>query len=107
QAALAGRDIYLLQKCSESLFIRSVIEEILVRYDGPDHEMLENVRRYAKLFWVNNGPYNAYTTRKNVMAGTPARLLALAEGAAAKGAKFRHDKSAATIVKQLEPILFD
>ncbi len=109
QAALAGRDIYFDQRCRFGLEIRDLIEEMLVHPDGIDAATLENVRHYAKLFWINNSPYNAQTARKNVMGGTPEALAAAAERAEKNGAKFRKQagESARDHVKRLTPILFD
>ncbi len=56
QAAIAGRDIFIAQKCEQGLEIRDLVEEILVRSEGVDPQSLAEIRRYAKLFWVNNSP---------------------------------------------------
>src|SRR5436853_6009582 len=63
QAVLAGRDIYISQKCAEGPFIRDLMEEILTHSDGVDPATLSEIRRYTKLFWVNNGPYSYITSR--------------------------------------------
>jgi len=53
QAAIAGRDIFIDQKYEHSLEIRDVIEEIITHADGIDPKTLTEIRRYAKLFWLN------------------------------------------------------
>ncbi len=70
QAAIAGRDIFIDQKYGHSLEIRDLIEEILTHAEGIDGETLAEIRRYAKLFWINNGPHNSVTSRKNVLKCT-------------------------------------
>jgi dipeptidyl-peptidase-3 len=96
QAALAGRDIYYDQRYRHSLEMREVLEQILTRCppaaDGtaaaiaPD--VIAEIRRYTKLFWINSGPHNNLTSRKFVMQCSPAAFRAAAHAAAAAGAMF-------------------
>ncbi len=67
QAALAGRDIFIDQKHQDALEMREVIEQIVAHPQGVDAATLAEVQRYAKLFWLNNGPYNNLTARKFVL----------------------------------------
>jgi dipeptidyl-peptidase-3 len=109
QAALAGRDIFLQQKCAEALEVRDLLEEILTHPEGIADDTLSAVDEYTRLFWINNGPYNAVTARKNVMGGTRLDLRHAAEQAHASGARFplREGEDARDFVKRLERLLFD
>ena len=81
QAALAGRDIYYDQRYRHSLEMRELLEEILTHPEGVDPEVLAEIRRYTKLFWINSGPYNNLTARKFVLKCTPEELRAAAHAA--------------------------
>ncbi len=109
EAALAGRPIFIQQKCAEGPAIQTLCEEILTHASGLDPQSVEHVRHYMKLFWVNNGPYNAVTARKNLMPGTPERLLAAAQGAEKNGANLGKAEGETTedLVLRLRPMLFD
>ena len=52
--------------------MREVIEQIVAYPQGVDAATLAEIQRYAKLFWLNNGPYNNLTARKFVLTCTPA-----------------------------------
>ena len=89
RAAIAGRDIFLQQKCADGLLLRDVLEEILTHSEGADAATLAELRRYTTLFWVNNGPWNAITARKNLLRCTPEALREAAYKAVANGADIR------------------
>jgi len=97
EAAIAGRDIYLQQRCADGLAMRQVLETIITRPEGINPETLAHVRRYTTRFWVDNGPYNALTARKNLMGGTPQAFVAAATTAGADPA----------LVQRLLPMFFD
>jgi dipeptidyl-peptidase-3 len=109
QAALAGRDIYWQQKSAYGLALRDLVEEILTHGQSVDPKTLENVRHYAKLLWVNNGPYHYPTARKFTMQGTSEQLALAAQTAEKYGARFDRDGvvGAKAFVERLTPILFD
>lgn len=109
RAALAGREIYLQQRCEDGLVIRDLVEEILTHARHVDPVELERVRRYAVLLWVNNSPYSAITQRKNVLEGSPEELARAAEAAARDGAQLplRAGESPRALVARLAPMLFD
>jgi dipeptidyl-peptidase-3 len=109
QAALAGRDIYLTQRCADGRVVRDLVEEVLTHPADVEPATLANVRHYAKLFWVNNGPYNNITARKFVMAGDAGSLTAAAETAAKNGARLplRPGETPRDLVTRLAPLLFD
>lgn len=88
QAAIAGRDIYYDQVSAHGLEMREVLEGILTHADKVQPETLTEIRRYAKLFWINSGPYNNLTARKFVLNATPAALAQAVNAAAASGATF-------------------
>src|SRR6478609_9074693 len=67
EAALAGRDIFIDQKHKDALAMRAVFEPIVANPAGVDQPTLTALQRYAKLFWLNNGPYNNLTARKFVL----------------------------------------
>ncbi|MBM3986033.1 MAG: peptidase M49, partial [Planctomycetes bacterium] len=87
RAAIAGRDIFLQQKCSDGLALRDFLEEILTHAEGIDPATLAELRRYTTLFWVNNGPWNAITARKNLLRCTPEALLQAIARAEGNGAR--------------------
>ncbi len=109
QAALAGRDIYVLQKSEQGMAIRDLIEEILTHSDGIESDTLQAVRKYAKLFWLNNSPYHYTTSRKFVMETDERHLVRAADRAEVNGALLpkRPGEKPAELVGRLAPMLFD
>lgn len=109
QAAIAGRDIFIDQKYKHSLVTRDLIEEILIHDKGVDPEVLAKVRRYAKLFWINNGAYNSVTKEKIVLGCTPEELQQAALLAEENGARFPTQEGETTgeLLARMNPILFD
>jgi dipeptidyl-peptidase-3 len=63
QAAVAGRDIAWDQTHRHSLTIRRLLGAVLSHPRGVAPETLDRIRRYARLLWLNNGPY--YTRTKD------------------------------------------
>ena len=96
QAALAGRDIYYDQRYRHGLEMREVLEEILTHHPAarqaspevPSSSIIGEIRRYAKLFWINSGPYGSITARKFVLKCTPGELAEAAREAEIHGARF-------------------
>jgi dipeptidyl-peptidase-3 len=86
QAALAGRDIYYDQKYRHALAMRGVLEAILTHAVDVDAEVIAEVRRYAKLFWIHSGPHNSLTSRKFVLGCDPAAFRDAGHAAARAGA---------------------
>ncbi|HUL74208.1 MAG TPA: hypothetical protein VLT86_13960 [Vicinamibacterales bacterium] len=109
RAALAGRDIYYDQRYRHALDMREVIEEILVHGGGVRPDVLAEIRRYAKLFWINSGPHNNLTARKFVLKCTPADLRDAAHAAERAGARFarRPGESLDALLSRLEGPFFD
>ena len=89
QAALAGRDIYYDQRYRHNLEMRAILEGISsaanegIRVAEP--AVIDEIRRYTKLFWINTGPYNNLTARKFVLKCAPQELSAAASEAAKTG----------------------
>ncbi|MEP7117593.1 MAG: peptidase M49, partial [Acidobacteriota bacterium] len=88
QAAIAGRDIYWDQRYAHGLEMRGVLEQILTHSADIAPESLTAITHYAKLFFLNTGPFNNLTARKFVLGGTPEALAAAAAQAARNGATF-------------------
>lgn len=109
QAAIAGRDIYIDQRHKDALAMRAVVEPIVANPAGVDPTTLAAIQRYAKLFWLNNGPYNNLTARKFVLTCTPEQLSAAAKAAAAGGATFAlpNGESLDAALTRLQPMFFD
>jgi dipeptidyl-peptidase-3 len=113
QAAVAGRDIYYDQRYRHALDMREVMEEILTHHPEARHPavspVIAEIRRYAKLFWINSGPHGSITARKFVLKCTPAELGAAAAEAAAHGATFpiRPGETLDGLLKRLEGPFFD
>jgi len=109
RAALAGRDIYFDQRYAPSLEMREVLEEILTHASGIEPEILAEIRRYTKLFWINSGPHQTTTSRKFVMKCSPDALRDAAEIAERNGATLprRAGESAAGLIARLSGPFFD
>jgi dipeptidyl-peptidase-3 len=109
QAALAGRDIYYDQRHRHSLEMRDILEEIVAHGAGVRPDVLAEVTRYTKLFWINSGPYNNLTARKFVLTLTESELADAMTAAAERGARFRlkPGETIADRVRHLAPMFFD
>ena len=106
-AALAGRDIYYDQRHALALEMRSVLEAILTHSRDVDVAVLREIRRYTKLFWINNGPYNNGTARKFVLHLTEAQLLEAAMAAVKAGAALTAGRSVVAVIARLAPMFLD
>jgi dipeptidyl-peptidase-3 len=109
QAAVAGRDIFIDQKHRDALEMRGIIEQIVAHPQGVDQNTLAEIHRYAKLFWINNGPYNNLTARKFLLNTTPQALAAAAQAAVKNGATFavRRGETLEATLARLQPMFFD
>ncbi len=109
QAAIAGRDIYWDQRYRHGLAMRGVVEQVLTHTAGIDPATLNHITHYAKLLWINNGPFNNLTARKFVMGGTPDAFSAAVTKAAANGAVFptTPGESVEAMVARMQPLFFD
>ena len=117
QAALAGRDIYYDQRYRYGLEMREILEEILThhpaaRQASPEQQsssVIGEIRRYAKLFWINSGPYGSITARKFVLRCTPTELAEAAREAVRHGARFpvRAGETLDDLLARLRGAFFD
>ena len=109
QAALAGRDIFYDQRYAHSLDMRDVLEAILTHSVGVEPATHAEIQRYAKLFWINSGPYNNLTARKFVLQCTPDALAVAAHAAEKSGARFRlrDGETLEQLLERLRPAFFD
>jgi dipeptidyl-peptidase-3 len=108
QAAIAGRDIYIDQKYRHSLAIRDLIEEVITHANGIEAETLAEIRRYTKLFWINNGPHSSLTSQKNVLKCSFEDFAQAVARAEKNGAKLPRQNGESTdqMLARLRPILF-
>src|SRR5262249_13224855 len=81
EAAIAGRDIFYDQRYAHNLEMRDIFEAIVAHPAGVDPKTLDDIQHYAKLFWINSGPYNNLTARKFVPTCTPEAFAAAAHAA--------------------------
>jgi dipeptidyl-peptidase-3 len=108
-AAIAGRDIYYDQRYAHGLEMRAVVEGVLRHAAGVPSRIVDEVRRYTKLFWINSGPFNNVTARKFVLKLSPEDLLTAVRAAARGGAvlPLRDGESLDALVARLAPMFFD
>ncbi len=109
RAAIAGRDIFYDQRYARSLDMRDTFEAVLTHPATTGEETIEAIKKYAKLFWVNSGPFNNLTARKFVLETTPAAFADAVRNAAAAGAKLpvRSGETPDQLVSRLQPAFFD
>jgi dipeptidyl-peptidase-3 len=109
EAAIAGRDIYYDQRYAHGLEMRDVIEAVLTHGAGVAPETLAEIQRYAKLFWINSGPYGNLTTQKFVLKCAPEAFAAAVKRAAAAGATFptRSGETTDQMLARMKPLFFD
>ena len=108
RASIAGRDISIDQHHRYALEIRDLFEGIIRHPEGVDTTVLGKILTYAKLFWINNGPYDNITSHKFVLGCTSAEFRAAAESTLKNGA----DLGLGTVsldatMRKLTPFLFD
>jgi dipeptidyl-peptidase III len=109
EAAIAGRDIYYDQQNAHALDMRDVIEAIVSHPAAVKPATFAEIQRYAKLFWLNSGPYNNLTARKFVLTCTPEAFAEAAHAAEAAGATFppASGESLDQLLARLQPMFFD
>ena len=112
QAALAGRDIYYDQRYRHNLEMRAILEGI-VRAANKEalalvpRDVIDEIRRYTKLFWINSGPYNNLTARKFVLKCSFDDLLAVAAEAKKAGTIALDDQALVDTLERLRSAFFD
>jgi dipeptidyl-peptidase-3 len=108
-AAIAGRDIYYDQRYVHNLAMRDMIEAVLRHPAGVSSDTLREIRRYAKLFWINTGPYNNLTARKFVLNLDRDAFLQAVQAASRDGARLPlgEHETIAQLVDRYAPMFFD
>jgi dipeptidyl-peptidase III len=108
-AAIAGRDIFYDQRYAHNLAMRDIVEAVLEHPEGVDAATLREVRRYAKLFWINTGPYNNLTARKFVLNLPEHLFVEAVRRAAADGARLplRDGETIEGLCERYAPMFFD
>ncbi len=108
KAAVAGRDMTYDQNHRHALTIRHLLDQILTHPLGLPPGLEDKILKYAKLFWLNNGPY--YERNKTKFTATFERheLLEALGIARANGADLNFPgRTLEEVVLELEPVLFD
>jgi dipeptidyl-peptidase-3 len=108
-AAIAGRDLYYDQRYRHNLLMRGVLEEMLRHGEALDADTLAEIRRYAKLFWINTGPYNNLTARKFVLRLSADQLAVALQLTARQGADLplRPDERVPAFARRVAPLFLD
>lgn len=109
QAAIAARDIYYDQRHAQALEMRDVIEAVITTPDVAPDDLRNRVLHYAKLFWLNSGPYHNLTARKFTLNCTRDELAGAVKKAAAAGAvlPLKGGETPEQLVDRLAPMFFD
>src|SRR5262252_3569950 len=103
-----------LPRDRNALEMRRVLEQIVARAErlhrcGISAEVIDAIRRYAKLFWINSGLHNNLTARKFVLTCAPDDFRAAAEAAATLGATFpvSNGETLQRLLDRLHGLFFD
>ena len=88
KAAVAGRDITYDQNHRHAIAIREMLDQVLSHPLGLDPELERKIQKYAKLFWLNNGPYFERNKTKFIPEFDIGEWLAALGTARANGADF-------------------
>ena len=104
QAAVAGRDIAWDQTHRDALTIRRLVGAVLSNPRGVAAETLAKIRRYARLLWLNNGPYYTRTKDRFPAEFTRQELVEALAVARGNGAALQ---DAGAALARVERFLFD
>ena len=109
RAALAGRDIYYDQRYAPSLEMREVLEAVIMHRAVVDAATFNEIHRYTKLFWLNNGTHNNLTARKFVLKCTPEAFATAVHAAVRAGARLPlgNGETVDAMLARLRPKFFD
>jgi dipeptidyl-peptidase-3 len=108
KASVAGRDIAFDQKHRMALVVRKLLDCILSHPLGLTPESEAKILRYAKLFWLNNGPYSERNKDKILAPFKRSELLEALGVARANGAGFGEDADRlGAIVSEVDGLLWD
>jgi dipeptidyl-peptidase-3 len=108
-AALAGRDIYYDQRYAHNLELRAALEGVLTHATGLPAHVADELRRYTKLFWINSGPHNGVTARKQLLRLSKHEWIEAVTAAGEGGAPLlmRDGETPAQLAGRLAPVVFD
>ena len=108
-AALAGRDIYYDQRYAHNLELRAALEGVLTHARGLPAHVVDEVRRYTKLFWINSGLHNGVTARKHLLRLTTDEWVRAVRAAGDGGAPLVlcAGETPAQLALRLAPVVFD
>lgn len=108
RAAVAGRDIAFDQHHRLSLKVRWILDQILSRGGGVPEETMNRLRKYARLFWMNNGPYFDRTRGKIPVEFSRNEWLSSIGITQAEGGDFSFlGKDIGASLAEIDPLLFD
>jgi dipeptidyl-peptidase-3 len=109
EAGIAGDPIYYDQISPYGLDLKRLLEGIWTHAAGIDPALMEKIRGYTKLVWIQHGNYNLDSSRKFLPEFTPAELNAAARRAFENGADFgvKTEASLNALLSRLEKPIFD
>jgi dipeptidyl-peptidase-3 len=109
EAGIAGDPIYYDQIADYGLELKQLLEGIVTHPNGIDPGVMEKIRNYTQLVWIQHGNYNLDSSRKFLPEFTAAELQAAAERALNNGASFGPDgpRDLKTILERLSRPIFD
>jgi len=108
KAAVAGRDITYDQNHRWSLAIRQLLDGIVSHPLGLTPETEQRITEYAKLLWLNNGPFFERNKTKIPVPFSREELAVALGTARANGADFSAlGQPLEDVLMQLDPLLFD
>jgi dipeptidyl-peptidase III len=108
KAAVAGRDITYDQNHRHALTIRNMLDQVLSHPLGLDPEVEQKIQQYARLFWLNNGPYYERNKTKFTAEFTLGEWVEALGVARANGADFSFAKpSLEQVVADVEDTMFN
>ncbi len=109
EAGYAGRDIIWDQNYKHNLRIRRTIEAIVRHYPGDrDAQAFRDFMVYARQVWFANGIHHHYSTLKFTPQFSRRDFTAMVKAVADSGdLPLRKGQSAAALIEELTPILFD
>jgi dipeptidyl-peptidase-3 len=108
RAAVAGRDIAYDQQHRFALELRWILNQILSYSGGISDQVLDPIRQYARMFWLNNGPYHGRTRAKTVPGFSRSQWIMSVGTAQANGGDFkRFGRDLGPVLARLDKLLFD
>ncbi len=107
-ASVAARDISIDQHHRNALEIRDLFEEVYKHSATLNPTVREQITKYLKLFWINNGFYDNLTSQKFIPDCTFEEFAKAVAAAQASGAEFTLSGEAMEKkLKRLKAVIFD